>query len=179
MFKSLERWDDTRPFEPWLLAIAGNRCRTRLARRASTPRCVTLEESDVAQSYDSDQARQIDEEVRLALCEVTPRYRQAFLGFREHGLSYAQIAEWLEVPLGTVKTWVRRARIQLMDRLKARGAIEESQHELRQGLRSESSNCSTVAKILGMTSSWWSMPATARVVGDRSHPPFLARGILH
>ncbi|MCA9106939.1 MAG: RNA polymerase sigma factor [Pirellulaceae bacterium] len=133
MFKSLERWDDTRPFEPWLLAIAGNRCRTRLARRASTPRCVTLEESDVAQSYDSEQgARQIDEEVRLALCEVTPRYRQAFLGFHEHGLSYAQIAEWLEVPLGTVKTWVRRARIQLMDRLKARGAIEESQHELRQ-----------------------------------------------
>lgn len=133
MFKSLNRWDDTRPFEPWLLAIAGNRCRTKLARRASGPINVTLEDTDVPVYQKSDEAvRQINEEIRQALVEVTPRYRQAFLGFHEHGLSYAQIAEWLEVPLGTVKSWVRRARLQLMEHLRARGAIEESHHELRQ-----------------------------------------------
>ena len=133
MFKSLDKWDDSRPFEPWLLAIAGNRCRTRLSRRATTPRQVALDEAEVVQNYESEhEVRQIDEEVRQALVEVSPRYRRAFLGFHEHGLSYAQIAEWLEVPLGTVKTWVRRARIQLMEQLKARGAIEDTQHEMRQ-----------------------------------------------
>lgn len=133
MFRSLERWDSTRPFEPWLMAIAGNRCRTRLAKRAASPRWVELDEPNVVGGDLSGQeVRQIDEEIRLALDEVTPKYRHAFLGFHERGLSYAQIAEWLEVPLGTVKTWVRRARIQMIERLKARGAIRESHHELRQ-----------------------------------------------
>jgi len=133
MFRSLERWDSSRPFEPWLLAIAGNRCRTRLSRRASSPRWVELDEPQVACTNNSDdRVRQLDEEVQQALVEVTPRYRQAFLGFHEHGLSYAQIAQWLDVPLGTVKTWVRRARLQMIEHLKARGAIEESHHELRQ-----------------------------------------------
>src|SRR5262245_66472034 len=30
VLKHLHRWDQTREFEPWLLAIAGNRCRTAL-----------------------------------------------------------------------------------------------------------------------------------------------------
>lgn len=133
MFRSLARWDADRPFEPWLMAIAGNRCRTRLAKRSATPRCVELEEPDLATSDRSESAvRQINEELRLALNEVTPRYREAFLGFHERGWSYAQIAARLEVPLGTVKTWVRRARLQLMGQLRARGTIEESHHELRQ-----------------------------------------------
>ena len=33
VLKNLHRWDQARDFEPWLLAIAGNRCRT--AFRAS------------------------------------------------------------------------------------------------------------------------------------------------
>ena len=28
VLKNLHRWDPARPFEPWLLTIAGNRCRT-------------------------------------------------------------------------------------------------------------------------------------------------------
>ena len=30
VLKNLHRWDQQRDFEPWLLAIAGNRCRTAL-----------------------------------------------------------------------------------------------------------------------------------------------------
>ena len=35
VLKNLHRWDQQRDFEPWLLAIAGNRCRTALAARLS------------------------------------------------------------------------------------------------------------------------------------------------
>ena len=34
VLKSLDRWDSARDFDPWLLAIAGNRCRTMLSRRS-------------------------------------------------------------------------------------------------------------------------------------------------
>ena len=33
MLRSLHRWDTTRDFVPWLLAIAGNRCRTAMTNR--------------------------------------------------------------------------------------------------------------------------------------------------
>ena len=41
--KNLQRWDQNRAFEPWLLTIAGNRCRTRLAKRMRRPKNITLE----------------------------------------------------------------------------------------------------------------------------------------
>jgi RNA polymerase sigma-70 factor, ECF subfamily len=50
--------------------------------------------------------------------------------FHEHELAYAEIAEAMEVPLGTVKTWVHRARRDLIDCLRLRGAIPEARHEL-------------------------------------------------
>ena len=33
VLKSLPRWDQQRAFEPWLMTIAANRCRTQLAQR--------------------------------------------------------------------------------------------------------------------------------------------------
>src|SRR5258706_13026693 len=37
LLKNLHRWDPGRDFQPWLLAIAGNRCRTALAARRGRP----------------------------------------------------------------------------------------------------------------------------------------------
>ena len=36
VLKNLHRWDADREFQPWLLAIAGNRCRTALAEQFAT-----------------------------------------------------------------------------------------------------------------------------------------------
>ena len=41
--KNLHRWDPERKFEPWLLTIAGNRCRTRLSKRKRRPAHFPLE----------------------------------------------------------------------------------------------------------------------------------------
>ena len=37
VFRSLRSWDSTRPLRPWVLAIAVNRCRTCIGRRAKGP----------------------------------------------------------------------------------------------------------------------------------------------
>src|SRR5437773_9623310 len=37
VLKNLHRWDSARASQPWLLAIAGNRCRTALAARRKRP----------------------------------------------------------------------------------------------------------------------------------------------
>ena len=70
-------------------------------------------------------ADQLAEEVHLALADLRPEYSQAFLLFHNQELSYAEIAEAMDVPLGTIKTWVHRARRALIDHLRRRGAIPE------------------------------------------------------
>jgi RNA polymerase sigma factor (sigma-70 family) len=132
VLKSLHRWDPTRDFRPWLLAIAGNRCRTALAARRKRPVGDPAVELIADDSPDERPARQLAEEVRLALADLRPEYRQAFLLFHDQELGYADIAEAMEVPLGTIKTWVHRARKELIDRLQRRGAIPH--HEKRRSL---------------------------------------------
>lgn len=130
--RSLDRWDSERPFEPWLLAIAGNRCRTLLAKRMRRPASVPLvDQLPGPGSAEPHAARQLAEEVGLALNNLREEYRQAFLLFHEQELSYAEISQILDCPLGTVKTWVHRARRELIDQLSRRGALEETRHAVR------------------------------------------------
>ena len=71
------------------------------------------------------------EEIELALEKVREEYRRAFLLFHERHLNYEQISQVLDCPLGTVKTWVHRARKGIVSQLRARGVIHEQRHAVR------------------------------------------------
>jgi RNA polymerase sigma-70 factor (ECF subfamily) len=68
--------------------------------------------------------------VSLALARLRDEYRQAFVLFHEQELTYVEISEVLDCPVGTVKTWVHRARRELADHLRRRGVVEESSDAL-------------------------------------------------
>jgi RNA polymerase sigma-70 factor (ECF subfamily) len=129
--RSLSQWDRTRRFLPWLLAIAGNRCRTLLSRKKKRPATATLVEEPSDPAGDDEPARRLAEEMKLALVTVREEYRQAFVLFHEQEMSYAEIGAALACPVGTVKTWVHRARRELIDRLRERGMLAEERHALR------------------------------------------------
>ena len=121
--KNLHRWDQTRAIEPWLLTIAGNRCRTKLARRVSRPNNLSLEHPVADTRAISEEVELLSEEIQLALTGLRDNYREAFRLFHEHEMCYAEIAQVLDIPLGTVKTWVHRARRELVAKLKSRGVF--------------------------------------------------------
>jgi RNA polymerase sigma-70 factor (ECF subfamily) len=129
--RALGGFDERRPFIPWLLAIAGNRCRTLLSRRRQYPRAASPEalECAVSPAVDSD----LEEELALALGALRPEHRRAFLLFHAEELSYQEIAQRLDCPLGTVKTWVHRARRAIVQRLRERGVVEEERDALPTG----------------------------------------------
>jgi RNA polymerase sigma-70 factor, ECF subfamily len=131
VLRSLARWDQTRDFEPWLLAIAGNRCRTALASRRRRPSMDSLDDAPPVPGDELGHESHLAEEVQRALMQLREEYRHAFVLFHEHEKSYGEIAEVLGVPLGTVKTWVHRARRDLMDLLKQRGAVEDVRYAVR------------------------------------------------
>jgi RNA polymerase sigma-70 factor (ECF subfamily) len=127
--RNLRRWDSARPLRPWVLAIAVNRCRTFLAKRARRPETADYLH-EIAAKNRPDDSDELVREIRLALAEVRPEYRSVFVLFHEQGLPYELIAEALARPVGTIKTWLHRARQQVLDRLRARGMVSEVGHEL-------------------------------------------------
>ena len=129
--RSLRRWDQKREFLPWLLAIAGNRCRTLLAMRMRQPPMTSLVEQLSDDAVELVEAQNLAEEVDLALTTLRPEYRDAFLLFHQCEMSYIEIGEILNCPLGTVKTWVHRARRELIVHLQNRGVVEELRHAVR------------------------------------------------
>jgi RNA polymerase sigma factor (sigma-70 family) len=134
VFRSLRRWDKARPLQPWVLAIAANRCRTWLSRRARRPEPVDYL-ADVAadpHAAAADDAGELAREVTRALADLRPDYRTAFVLFHERNQSYEAIAAALGRPVGTVKTWLHRARLELLDALRQRGMVDpETTGDLR------------------------------------------------
>jgi RNA polymerase sigma-70 factor (ECF subfamily) len=123
--RSLRSWDSDREFLPWLLAIAGNRCRTYLAQRMRRPGTTPLVEHLPDRQPDMKPARHLAEELQRALSRLREEYRLAFMLFHYQELSYAEIGAALNCPLGTVKTWVHRARRELVEMLHKREAVGE------------------------------------------------------
>jgi RNA polymerase sigma-70 factor, ECF subfamily len=129
-FRSLRGFDAARDFRPWLLAIAGNRCRSFLASQRRRPALVEMADGPVDLAEDPQRERNLAEEVQLALRGLREDHRKAFLLFHEQHLSYEEIATALGCPVGTVKTWVHRARRDLAAALRQRGAVQEGRRAL-------------------------------------------------
>ena len=129
VFRSLHSWDRTRPLKPWVMGIAVNRCRTWMARRGRRPQPVDYLH-DTAPDRPADDSAELVSEIQAAVDELRVDYRTVFVLFHEQGLPYEDIAAALERPIGTVKTWLHRARLEVLDRLRRRGMISEVGHEL-------------------------------------------------
>ena len=57
------------------------------------------------------------------MAELRPEYRAVFILFHEQGQPYDDIATALERPVGTIKTWLHRARCEVLQRLRQRGMV--------------------------------------------------------
>jgi len=128
-FRSLEQWDAARPLAPWLSTIAVNRCRTWLANRVR--RALPAEfAGDVADRSGGPPRLDLAEELQLALDRLREEYRLCFVLHHVNDLNLTEIAEVIGCPVGTIKTWLRRARLELADSLQRRSVVPQVIHEL-------------------------------------------------
>lgn len=73
--------------------------------------------SDAAQPDRTLMAEQIADAVQRALAKLQPQLAEALLLFEVENKSYAEIAEMLQIPIGTVRTRIFRARDFIAKRL--------------------------------------------------------------
>lgn len=107
-WRALASWRPRRgSLRTWLLAIARHRARDHLRRCARRPRPAPLAVDPPAPpaAPDGDRAR-----LDAALADLPAERRVVFLLADVHGLPLAEIAAIEEVPLGTVKSRLDRAR---------------------------------------------------------------------
>jgi RNA polymerase sigma factor (sigma-70 family) len=129
VFRSLRRWDPARPLKPWVVGITINRCRTFLAKRARRPDLVDYLQ-DTIEAPAPEDTTELLQEIDAAVAELRQEYREVFVLFHEHAQPYEDIARALDRPVGTIKTWLHRARLEVLERLKRRGMISEVDHEV-------------------------------------------------
>jgi RNA polymerase sigma-70 factor (ECF subfamily) len=108
----------------WLLQIARYVCadhvRSRTRRRSLLERIV--QRTDAAEAVTRERTGEVDLDDLIAGLE--PDRRDAFVLTQVAGLSYAETAVVCEVPIGTIRSRVARARADLLDALSDERAAE-------------------------------------------------------
>ena len=130
--KVLNHIDRYRPefkFSSWIFKIANNVAIDYLRKRQldtvsmdGSPHAMTAAEAEassfdvVAQqesALDELEAREIGTAIERAIAKLRPEYRACIVLRHIEGRSYEEIATTLDLPLGTVKTYIHRARNEL------------------------------------------------------------------
>jgi len=128
-FKNIQQYTPNYAFSTWLFKIATNNCIDFIRKRKATTISLDQNDDDPEKSSPDIQAPILDPEeemikeqkqkmMRDIVSKLKPRYRKLIelRYFRE--FSYEEIAEELELPIGTVKAQLFRARELLFNILK-------------------------------------------------------------
>jgi RNA polymerase sigma-70 factor (ECF subfamily) len=120
-------------FSSWIFKIANNVAIDQLRRREldtlsldGAPDARTQQEIEATAFQATDrsetpleelEARELGSVIEQAIARLRPEYRSCILLRHVEGRSYEEIAEALDLPLGTVKTYIHRARHELREYL--------------------------------------------------------------
>jgi len=123
-------------FSSWIFKIANNAAIDHLRKRsldtlsidgsptAETPeqmRATSLQLGDRAETpLQGVENRELGTAIEHAIARLRPEYRACILLRHVEGYSYEEIADTLDLPLGTVKTYIHRARNELRSYLEDR-----------------------------------------------------------
>ena len=131
VLRALDRYDSHWKFSTWALGIARNTCIDEFRRRK---RRSDKEAPDVADTAAGPlelvtrQARA--DRLHEALQEIPPLYREVLVLYHFEHLKYQEIADLLDIPIGTVMNRIFRARRKLRDAYDA--AIERPAEQARE-----------------------------------------------
>lgn len=130
LYMNMERVQPLAKLRPYVFRIARNRCYDHL-RRSGRREQLSLDDEPVSVRVSFDQAERYgtppDEaahwlllhlEVQEAMANLPDNQREALILYSEEGLSYSEIAEVMDVSVGTIKSRIFHAKKNLRGLLK-------------------------------------------------------------
>ncbi|WP_010243534.1 RNA polymerase sigma factor [Acetivibrio cellulolyticus] len=137
IYRNFERVDEKKPISPWIKRIAVNVCInfkrdnknkvSELSIHSSTDEGEnTLEETVSDGCFTEDEVVYLDTKKVLeeSIMELPKEVKMAVLLRHIKGLSYNEISELMECPVGTIKTYIFRGKKLLKDSLVRKGVWE-------------------------------------------------------
>jgi RNA polymerase sigma-70 factor (ECF subfamily) len=123
-YQSIGRFDESRPLFPWLYRIARNLCINRIQR--VTRREVEMPEYDYLQDRSAGPEEELvavseRQKVRAAVAALPAQHRAIIELCHFQECSYREIADILEIPIGTVMSRLYHARRKLRELLEEQG----------------------------------------------------------
>ena len=109
-YRNLRRYDPSRPFFPWFYRILRNICLDHLKR--ASRRC-EIPLDDIAVLGTADRDLELRQVLWRAMEELPDEQREAVMLYYFQGMSYKEIAEILEKPVGTVMSSLHYAKRKL------------------------------------------------------------------
>jgi RNA polymerase sigma-70 factor (ECF subfamily) len=129
VLNNIDRYSPDFKFSSWLFKIANNLTIDHLRRRRldtisieGAPDAVTAESAratsiTIASGNESPlaelESRELGASIERAIAQLRPEYRTCIMLRHVEDRSYEEIAEIVKLPLGTVKTYIHRARHEL------------------------------------------------------------------
>jgi RNA polymerase sigma-70 factor (ECF subfamily) len=115
-FQNIQSFDTSRRFSPWIYRIAHNAYVNALKKNSHVP--VTLFDFDALVSHtvyeDPDELEREQKDIKAmietSLEKVPAKYKEVLLLRYYEDMDYKEIAEVLELPIGTVSIRIKRAR---------------------------------------------------------------------
>lgn len=133
VLNALDRYDPSYKFSSWIFKIAHNTALDHLRKKGldtlsldGSPHATTADEAEasVLTAVSDDETpeeytanRELGAEIERAVARLRPEYRTAIALWHAEARPYEEIAEIMGVPLGTVKTYIHRARNELKQHL--------------------------------------------------------------
>ncbi len=118
VWRNLDRFDETYPFYPWLRRIAVNTALSAL-HGARERKNIPLDDQQVDETLLD---RQIESQEMVArmqaeVAQLPEEQRLVFILRTQQEMSYEEIAETLQISVGTVMSRLHRSRLHLKERL--------------------------------------------------------------
>ena len=123
VIRKLHQYDPSRPIVPWLTQIAVNCCRSYWRRERLRsffkPEELSQKARGIQQnsSCDFPEAVEFKQSAERALHSLSPRLREVVVLKFYSGLTYEEIAEILNIPVGTIKSRMNYALLKMRDSL--------------------------------------------------------------
>jgi RNA polymerase sigma-70 factor, ECF subfamily len=126
VLRNLGRYNDRWRFSTWVIGIARNTCIDEFRKRRRRSDYEAPETADPGPGPDQLAARnQRADMLHSALDTLSPLYRDVLVLYHFEHLKYQEIADLLEIPIGTVMNRIFRARKKLRDAYDALGPVAE------------------------------------------------------
>jgi RNA polymerase sigma-70 factor (ECF subfamily) len=122
VLRGLPRYEGRSRLRTWMLGVAHNVCRRRRRGAGSARAFVAARPADEALLTVADATadldallarREVQARVRSAIERLAPGHRDVVLLREIEGLSYGEIAGVLQIPVGTVRSRLHNARVEL------------------------------------------------------------------